>query len=145
YNLYTGRDGRTVSEAADAEGYQMYKGTTVANFPNMFFMLGANSGLNYTSLIYAIESQINYVVDAVKTMQARELQTFEAKLDVQRDYNEALAPKMARTVWVTGGCTSWFLDKHGKSPALWPDFSFRFRKLVRRFDIEAYDTTAKSR
>ncbi|MFE6921570.1 flavin-containing monooxygenase [Nocardia sp. NPDC057663] len=144
FNLYTGRDGRTVSEAADAEGYQMYKGTTVANFPNMFFMLGANSGLNYTSLIYVIESQINYVVDAVTTMQQRNLQSFEVKLDAQHEYNRGLAPKMARTVWATGGCTSWFLDKHGNNSALWPDFSFRYRKLVRAFDIEAYETTAKT-
>ncbi|MFI8973914.1 flavin-containing monooxygenase [Nocardia asteroides] len=145
FNLYTGRDGRTVSEAADAEGYQMYKGTTVANFPNMFFMLGANSGLNYTSLIYIIESQINYVVDAIATMQARNLRSFEVKVDVQRAYNRALEPKMARTVWVTGGCTSWFLDKHGNNSALWPDYSFKYRRLVRRFDIEAYDTTAQAR
>ncbi|MEV0060908.1 NAD(P)/FAD-dependent oxidoreductase [Nocardia sp. NPDC050718] len=145
FNLYTGRDGRTVSEAADAEGYQMYKGTTVANFPNMFFMLGANSGLNYTSLIYIIESQINYIVDAISTMRARGLQSFEVKVDTQRAYNKALEPKMARTVWVNGGCTSWFLDKHGNNSALWPDFSFRYRKLVRHFDIEAYDTTASTR
>ncbi|MEU4320358.1 NAD(P)/FAD-dependent oxidoreductase [Nocardia fluminea] len=145
FNLYTGRDGRTVSEAADAEGYQMYKGTTVANFPNIFFMLGANSGLNYTSLIYIIESQINYIVDAITTMEQRNLQSFEVRLDAQVEYNKQLAPKMARTVWVNGGCTSWFLDKHGNNSALWPDFSFRYRRMVRTFDIDAYDTTTKTR
>ncbi|MFD6451013.1 flavin-containing monooxygenase, partial [Nocardia sp. NPDC060220] len=145
FNLYTGRDGRTVSEAADAEGYQMYKGTTVANFPNIFFMLGANSGLNYTSLIYIIESQINYIVDAITTMEQRNLQSFEVRLDAQIEYNEQLQPKMARTVWVNGGCTSWFLDKHGNNSALWPDFSFKYRRMVRTFDIDAYDTTTKTR
>ncbi|MFC4128687.1 flavin-containing monooxygenase [Nocardia rhizosphaerae] len=144
FNLYAGRDGRTASEAADAEGYQMYKGTTVANFPNMFFMLGANSGLNYTSLIYIIESQLNYVIDAITRMDAENLQTFEVKLDTQRAYNRALDPKIARTVWVGGGCNSWFLDKHGRNSALWPDFSFRYRRQVRTFDLEAYDTTAKT-
>ncbi|MGY0498428.1 flavin-containing monooxygenase [Nocardia sp. FBN12] len=144
FNLYTGRDGRTLSEAADAEGYHMYKGTTVANFPNIFFMLGANSGLNYTSLIYTMESQINYIVDALTTMEQRNLQSFEVRLDAQVEYNKRLQPKMARTVWVHGGCTSWFLDKHGNNSALWPDFSFRYRRLVREFDIDAYDTTVKT-
>ncbi|MGV9435242.1 4-hydroxyacetophenone monooxygenase, partial [Nocardia sp. NPDC003648] len=88
---------------------------------------------------------INYIVDAITTMRARGLQSFEVKVDTQRAYNKALEPKMARTVWVNGGCTSWFLDKHGNNSALWPDFSFRYRKLVRHFDIEAYDTTASTR
>ncbi|MEV0079083.1 NAD(P)/FAD-dependent oxidoreductase [Nocardia neocaledoniensis] len=144
YNLYTGRDGRTMAEAADEEGYQLYKGVTVAGFPNMFLMLGANSGLNYTSLIYVIESQIAYLLDAITTMADRDLRTFEVKLDVQRAYNRALEPKMARTVWVTGGCDSWFIDKHGRNSALWPDFSFRYRRQLRTFDLEAYETTTGS-
>ncbi|MEU4705132.1 NAD(P)/FAD-dependent oxidoreductase [Nocardia salmonicida] len=144
FNLYTGRDGRTLSEAADDEGFQMYKGTTVANFPNMFFMLGANSGLNYTSLIYIIESQINYLVDAIETMEQQNLRSFEVKVDAQVAYNKQLQPKLARAVWADGGCTSWFLDKHGNNSALWPDFSFKYRRLVRKFDIEAYETTPKT-
>ncbi|MFC4373841.1 flavin-containing monooxygenase [Nocardia halotolerans] len=145
FNLYTGRAGRTVSEAAEAEGYQMYKGTTVAEFPNMFFLLGANSGLNYTSLIYIIESQINYIIDALDTMRQRELQSFEVKADAQTEYNRALQPKMARTVWANGGCTSWFLDNHGNNSALWPDFSFKYRRMVRTFDLDAYDTVPRAR
>ncbi|MFC6012119.1 flavin-containing monooxygenase [Nocardia lasii] len=144
YNLYTGRDGRTMSEAADVEGFQMYKGITVADFPNMFFMLGANSGLNYTSLIYIIESQINYLVDTITTMQAKNLRSFEVRVDAQHEYNRRLAPKLAKAVWADGGCTSWFLDKHGNNAALWPDFSYKYRKMVRTFDIEAYDTKAET-
>ena len=34
-------------------------------------------------------------------------------------------------MWLAGGCASWYLDKHGHNTTLWPDFTFRFRKLTR--------------
>lgn len=145
YNLYVGREGRTLSEVADAEGYQTYKGTAVAEFPNLFLMLGANSGLNYTSLIYIIESQIAYLVDALATMRARDLRSVEVRKDVQADYNRDLDTKMARSVWVSGGCDSWFLDSRGQNATLWPDFSFKYRRLLRTFDVDAYETTPRTR
>ncbi|WP_068056491.1 flavin-containing monooxygenase [Nocardia xishanensis] len=141
YSMFAGRDGRTLSEEFETDGLQAYKGTTVAGFPNAFTMLGANSGLNYTSLIYVIESQIAYVIDALATMEKQGLRTFEVRQDVQDEYNVALRRKMARGVWLTGGCTSWFLDRHGNNPVLWPDFSFRLRQLLRKFDVENYETT----
>ncbi|WP_431971961.1 flavin-containing monooxygenase [Nocardia sp. bgisy134] len=141
YSMFTGRDGRTLFEEFETDGLQAYKGTTVAGFPNAFTMLGANSGLNYTSLIYVIESQIAYVIDALATMDKQGLRTFEVRQDVQDEYNRAVQRKMARGVWLTGGCTSWFLDRHGNNPVLWPDFSFRLRQLLRKFDVENYETT----
>ncbi|SNY78193.1 Predicted flavoprotein CzcO associated with the cation diffusion facilitator CzcD [Nocardia amikacinitolerans] len=142
YRMFTGRGGLTLSEEFETEGLQAYKGTTVAGFPNLFTMLGANSGLNYTSLIYIIESQIAYVLDALATMDKRGLRTFEVRKDVQDEYNRGLRQKMARSVWLTGGCTSWFLDQHGNNPTLWPDFSFRFRGQLRKFDVANYETTS---
>ena len=48
-----------------------YKGTTVAGFPNLFFLVGPNTGLGHTSIVFMIESQIAYVLDALRTMRAR--------------------------------------------------------------------------
>ncbi|NKX89981.1 flavin-containing monooxygenase [Nocardia coubleae] len=141
YNLYVGRDGRTLSEIGEAEGYRNYKGTTVANFPNLFFMLGANSGLNYTSLIYIMESQFRYLISALETMEQRGLRTVEVRKDAEEEYNRGIQRKMAKTVWATGGCRSWFLDSTGNNAVLWPDFSFRYRRQMRAFDLEAYQTT----
>ena len=46
---------------------------------------------------------------------------------------------MQRTVWNTGGCSSWYLDAHGKNVTLWPRATFTFRRLLSRFDAENYD------
>ncbi|MEU4319989.1 NAD(P)/FAD-dependent oxidoreductase [Nocardia fluminea] len=141
YNAMVGRDGRTLAEVFDDIGQQAYKGAAIANFPNMFFLVGPNVGLGHTSMVYMIESQINYVSDALATIDEQGLRTVEVREDVQRAYNADLQEKLGKTVWNTGGCASWYLDKHGNNTTLWPDFTFEFRRLTRHFDADAYTTT----
>ncbi|MET0318100.1 MAG: 4-hydroxyacetophenone monooxygenase, partial [Rhodococcus fascians] len=50
----------------------------------------------------------------------------------------------AGTVWLGGGCGSWYLDEHGHNTTLWPDFTFRFRAITRKFDLAAYRSVAAS-
>ena len=65
-----GRDGRTLAEVW-AGSMQAYKGTTVAGYPNLFFLVGPNTGLGHTSIVFMIESQIAYVLDALRTVRRR--------------------------------------------------------------------------
>ncbi|QIS22483.1 flavin-containing monooxygenase [Nocardia terpenica] len=142
FDAITGRDGRTLAEVFDESGQQGYKGTAIANYPNMFFLLGPNVGLGHTSMVYMIESQIAYIADAIDTMSKRGLRTVEVRRDAQDAFNRDLQDKLTGTVWSTGGCASWYLDKHGNNTTLWPDFTFRFRRMLESFDLAAYDTTA---
>ncbi|MBF6131827.1 NAD(P)/FAD-dependent oxidoreductase [Nocardia otitidiscaviarum] len=141
FETIAGRDGRTLAEVFDATGQQGYKGSTIHNYPNMFFLLGPNVGLGHTSMVYMIESQINYIADAVATIDKQGLRTVEVRQDVQDAFNAELQKKLVGSVWSTGGCASWYLDKHGNNTTLWPDFTFRFRSLLEKFDVAAYDTT----
>ncbi|MEV0295220.1 NAD(P)/FAD-dependent oxidoreductase [Nocardia sp. NPDC050710] len=145
YDTITGKDGRTLSEVFDEIGQQGYKGSTIANFPNMFFLLGPNVGLGHTSMVYMIESQINYIADALATVDRMGLRTVEVRREVQDTYNRDLQAKLVKSVWSTGGCASWYLDKHGNNTTLWPDFTFQFRRLTKTFDVAAYETTTASR
>ncbi|NKY55452.1 flavin-containing monooxygenase [Nocardia flavorosea] len=141
YQTIFGRDGRSLTEVFDEIGQQGYKGSAIANYPNMFFLLGPNVGLGHTSMVYMIESQINYIADALATFENRNLRTVEVRRDAQDSFNAGLQRKLAKSVWSTGGCASWYLDKHGNNTTLWPDFTFEFRRITKRFDIDAYDTT----
>jgi cation diffusion facilitator CzcD-associated flavoprotein CzcO len=145
YQRIVGRDGRSLASVWDEQGQQAYKGAAVAGFPNLLFVVGPNTGLGHSSMVYMIESHLNYLSDALKTVSARQLATFEVRPDVQRTYNENLRKHMDRTIWKTGGCASWYLDKHGNNTTLWPRFTFLFRRQTRRFDVAAYDTTAAAR
>ncbi|WP_280394752.1 flavin-containing monooxygenase [Nocardia brasiliensis] len=142
FNTIVGRDGRTLSEVYDEVGQQGYKGAATANFPNMFTLLGPNVGLGHTSMVFMIESQLNYVADALATIDRLKLRTVEVRRDAQQEYNVDLQKKLSRSVWLNGGCASWYLDKHGNNTTLWPDFTFEFRRLTRNFDLSAYETTS---
>jgi len=141
YETIVGKDGRTLSEIFDDIGQQGYKGSAIANFPNMFFLLGPNVGLGHTSMVYMIESQIAYIADALATVDRLGLRTVEVRREVQDEYNRELQAKLSASVWNTGGCASWYMDKHGNNTTLWPDFTFRFRNLTKRFDVSSYLTS----
>ena len=123
---------------------QGYKGSSVAGFPNLFFLVGPNTGLGHTSMVYMIESQLEYVVDAIRTIDRNRIGTVEVREDVQDEYNRDLQRAMRSSVWNNGGCASWYLDKHGNNTTLWPGFTFEFRRITRRFDLEAYRSVAES-
>ncbi|MBC7183027.1 MAG: NAD(P)/FAD-dependent oxidoreductase, partial [Marinobacter sp.] len=62
-----GRNGQDLLDAWQ-DGAEAYKGTTVSGFPNFFMLMGPNTGLGHSSMVYMIESQIRYVLDALKKM-----------------------------------------------------------------------------
>jgi cyclohexanone monooxygenase len=144
YARIIGKDGRSLADVWDEHGQQAYKGAAVTGFPNLLFVIGPNTGLGHSSMVYMIESHINYLSSALRTMDREGIATFEVRADVQRSYNARLQRHMQRTIWKTGGCASWYLDKHGNNTTLWPSFTFVFRQLTRRFDVSAYDTTPAS-
>jgi cyclohexanone monooxygenase len=139
--LIKGADGRTLGAHWREFGQQAYKGTAIAGFPNCFMLIGPNTGLGHTSMLYMIESQLTYLVGALETMDRFGLATLEVRREVQDAYNRRLQRRMWKTVWLTG-CRSWYLDAHGRNTTLWPGFSFAFRWITRRFDLDAYASTA---
>jgi cation diffusion facilitator CzcD-associated flavoprotein CzcO len=130
-------DGRTLAEVWNGT-MEAYKGTTIAGFPNLFYMLGPNTGLGHNSIIFMIESQLNYVMDCLRTMEESGASSFEVRADAVRRYNERLHADMQGTVWTAGHCKSWYLDDTGRNATLWPGWTFVFRRRTKRFDAHAY-------
>ncbi|MDQ5808039.1 MAG: NAD(P)/FAD-dependent oxidoreductase [Actinomycetota bacterium] len=138
-----GRGGRTLDDVWQGSP-KAYVGTTVAGFPNLFMMTGPNTGLGHSSMVYMIESQIAHVVGALEAMRARGAATLEVRPEVQERYNAELDARMERTVWNTG-CASWYIDATGRNATLWPDWTWRFRRRVARFDEADYVLSAPVR
>ncbi len=140
-DMVHGRDGVSLREAW-ADGMEAHLGTAIAGFPNFFMLIGPNTGLGHSSMVFMIESQIAYILDALKTMDAQGLREVEVRRDVQRAFVDGVRSSMRNTIWTRGGCTSWYLDSEGRNTTLWPSFTFRFRQLTRRFDPAEYQTVA---
>jgi cation diffusion facilitator CzcD-associated flavoprotein CzcO len=132
-----GRAGRTLSEAWQGSP-QAHAGTTVAGFPNLFILLGPNTGLGHNSVVYMIEAQIEHVLAALRHMRREGACAIEPRAEAQSNFVAEIQRRMEGTVWVAGGCASWYLDPTGRNSTLWPDFSWRFRRRVARLRPEEY-------
>lgn len=132
-----GRDGRTLHEHW-GRGMEAYKTMAVSGFPNMWFLKGPNTGLGHNSAIYIAEAQMEYVLEALKRAHSGEV--LEVRAEEQEAYMQELEELSAGTVWLSGGCSSWYVDpRSGRLTTLWPDFSFTFREVNSTFATDAYE------
>jgi cation diffusion facilitator CzcD-associated flavoprotein CzcO len=139
--ILRGRAGATMSDQWNGS-MQAYRGTAVAGFPNFFMVTGPNTGLGHNSLVYMIEAQLDYLMDALRVLDQRGATRIEVRREAQDAYNVKLQSRMGRTVWNSGGCSSWYLDANGHNTTIWPDFTWRYRQQTRRFDAGAYELAA---
>ncbi|MFM9377738.1 flavin-containing monooxygenase [Gordonia sp. VNK21] len=134
-----GAGGRSLADVWDQTGMRGYKGSFVHGFPNMMLLIGPSTGLGHTSMVYMIESQLNYLVDYIRTARRSGITRTEVTEEAQDRFNSGVQHSLRNSVWVNGGCSSWYQDEHGNITTVWPGFTFTFRNATRRFDIAAYD------
>ncbi len=140
-----GRGGRTL--AADwADGPEGYLGVAVSGYPNLFLIMGPNSGLGHNSVLVMIEAQTRYIARCLDWLDRGRLPTVEVRPEVQRAWNEDLQRRFRRTVWQDkpGGsrwqlpCTSWYVNAAGRNTTLWPGLSAEYRLALRRPRLADY-------
>lgn len=137
-NCIIGRDGVDLMDTW-RDGAHAYKGTTVPGYPNLFLIVGPNTGLGHNSMVLMIEAQVTYILDALKQMQRHRIATVDVKPAVESAYNLQLQNNLKRTIWNTGGCQSWYLDpRTGKNTTLWPGSTWRFKQVTRQFALKDY-------
>jgi cation diffusion facilitator CzcD-associated flavoprotein CzcO len=132
-----GRDGRTLAETW-AGSPAAYLGTTVAGFPNLFLLLGPNTGLGHNSVLFMLEAQLEHVLAVLGHLQGCGVAAVEPAAERQRAYLAEVDRKMAGTVWSAGGCRSWYQDPTGRVAALWPSYTWPFRRRLRRLEPADY-------
>jgi cation diffusion facilitator CzcD-associated flavoprotein CzcO len=138
YVQIKGRNGEDLVDRWNREGIGAHRGITVADVPNLFFLLGPNTGLGHNSVVFMIESQIRYVVDAIKTCDKLGARALAPTRAAQDAFNDELQLKLADSVWSTGGCSSWYLDEHGRNTVLWGGYTWQYWMATRSLKPAEY-------
>ncbi|MBG0854638.1 NAD(P)/FAD-dependent oxidoreductase [Streptomyces spinoverrucosus] len=139
-----GADGRTLAEVWKG-GMEALRGASAAGFPNWMTIIGPNTGLGNSSMILMIESQLNYMADFVRQLEVLGGRVaLDARPSAVRAWNHRVQERMKRTVWNTGGCTSWYLDAGGRNTTIWPGTTSEFRRATRRVDLGEYEVVRPS-
>ncbi|MGP2440938.1 flavin-containing monooxygenase [Streptomyces sp. JW3] len=134
-----GADGHTLAESWKG-GMEALRGATAAGFPNFMTVIGPNTGLGNSSMILMIESQLNYLADYLRQLRVLGGRVaLDARPGAVDAWNHRVQERMKRTVWNTGGCTSWYLDASGRNTTIWPGTTAEFRRATRRVDLAEYE------
>ncbi|MGE1154822.1 hypothetical protein [Pseudomonas kitaguniensis] len=136
--LVRGSDKRSLAQHWST-GMEAYASTTVHGFPNLFILNGPNTGLGHNSIVYIIESQIQYVLEALDWVDKTGHGPLEPSAIQQAEYSDELQHKAQGTVWLSAGCKSWYLDPRSRKLTLvWPDFAHDYRHRNGHFDPTGY-------
>jgi len=114
----TGEGGRDLETFWDGAP-RAHRAVAMPGFPNFWMLEGPTGPVGNLSLITVTEHQLDYVISMLDKMKAEGLAAIAAKEAAFREYNDAMREAIPNTVWVTGGCTSWYMDKSGM-PNLYP-------------------------
>ena len=131
----TGLQGRTLREAW-SRGPEAYHGITVSGFPNLFLMLGPNTGTGHTSTLLYIEPEVAHAIACMQAVRAGGHRWIDVRPEVLREHNQRLQARLEGSVW--SHCRSWYRMDSGRIVALFPGFTREYVRAVRRPDFGAY-------
>jgi cation diffusion facilitator CzcD-associated flavoprotein CzcO len=125
-----------------AGGMTAHASTAVHGFPNMFVLNGPNASLGHNSAVYMIETQIDHVLGALDHLADRPGTPLEVTAEAEATYTREIDAMAAGTVWLQGGCRSWYVDEaSGRLTLLWPGTARSFRARNGTFDPRPYGLT----
>lgn len=133
-----GRGGRKLQDDWK-DGMYAHLGITVSGYPNLFFLLGPNTGLGHNSVVFMIESQITYVLDVLRPMLKGEISQVDVRRSAQDSFNDKIQNELGGAVWSEGGCQSWYLDANGVNRTIWPGFTWNYWRKTRKLDPADYE------
>lgn len=137
-----GKDGRSLADIWQGSP-QAYRGTTVSGFPNFFLVLGPNLAIGNNSAFVVIESQLDYIMGALRAMKQQRIARLEVRASAQEAYNRDVQRDLQGTVWNTGGCSSYYIDANGRNSIGFPWSTDAMRRLLADFDIGQYDLVSR--
>jgi cation diffusion facilitator CzcD-associated flavoprotein CzcO len=138
-----GRDERSLADVWRS-ALAHYRAVEVSGFPNYFRLAGVGCGLGHGSLVFQIEAQTTYLVEALRAMREHGAASVEVSEDAQAEYMRFLSTDLNNTVWMRGGCQSWYQDASGGAAAMWPRSMLSYRRLMSGFAAADHHLRAAS-
>lgn len=119
------------------DGAESYYGISTKGFPNLFQLLGPNTVLGHNSVIFMIESQVNYILQLIEMAQKTQSQAIVVKADIQDQFNHQVQSQFTDTIWQSG-CVSWYQQADGKNFSLWPSYTWKYWLKTRKANPADY-------
>lgn len=140
-----GRDGRLLADEW-RDGPRAFRGVAVHGYPNLFLIMGPNSGLGHNSILFMIEAQVRYILQCLRWLDRGIRDEVEVKAETQDTYNDMLDASFVDSVWRPKknsedkvGCSSWYAHAGGRNTAIWPGFATSYRLTMMRAHLAHFE------
>ena len=124
-----GRGHRTLNDDW-RDRIEAHKTVMVPGFPNLFFLLGPNSGLGHNSVLLMIEAQTKFIIRSLQALSQGGMWSMEPRVEAKDAYNLQLSSDLEDTVY-GGGCGAWYTDANNHNFTLWPHSTIRYFLTMR--------------
>jgi cation diffusion facilitator CzcD-associated flavoprotein CzcO len=117
----TGKDGQDLIDTMmERGGSQAYQGTAMDGFPNFFLIFGPNTATGHSSVVMASENMVDYAAKFIKLVLNGDAKTVDVKKEAEVAYTTDIQKKLKKTVFMNGGCNSWYFSKDGWNSTVLP-------------------------
>lgn len=98
-----------------------FAGITVPNFPNLFMLLGPNTGgVVAGGLHFMIERAAEYAVEAIHQLLLRDAKALDLKQDALDRFCEWVDAENRQMAWGQSYVRTWYQNKFGRVSQVWP-------------------------
>ncbi|MGM7778912.1 flavin-containing monooxygenase [Arthrobacter sp. KNU-44] len=117
-----------------------YLGVTLPGYPNFFCMYGPNTNtVVHGNLVFFLECQANYMIDAVKTLAVGGHRAMSVRADVFAKYDKEITEASAKRTWGWSKTHSWYMNAEGRSTIMWPLPAREYFERTSHVRTEDYD------
>eukprot|EP01060_Flectonema_neradi_P015208 TRINITY_DN21887_c0_g1_i1.p1 TRINITY_DN21887_c0_g1~~TRINITY_DN21887_c0_g1_i1.p1 ORF type:complete len:562 (+),score=81.96 TRINITY_DN21887_c0_g1_i1:64-1686(+) len=125
-----GPDGTKLTEYLK-ENSDAFLGASFSKFPNLFTMLGPNTGLGHNSVVYMCEAQLLHIEQLLERLvNSPEGTSITVNSKTVEDYNTEIQNELKDYVW--NGCSSWYRNENGKIDSLYPGTAYSFQRRCQK-------------
>jgi 4-hydroxyacetophenone monooxygenase len=137
-----GREGRNLRDKWAGDNPTAYLGLTVPEFPNLFCMLGPNSGPAHGgSVIFQSECQSRYISTSLVEMIERGLAAIDVRQDVHDDYVRKVDVEHEAMIWTHPGMTTYYRNNSGRVFSAMPWRFVDYWAMTHDADLDRYHLT----
>jgi 4-hydroxyacetophenone monooxygenase len=138
----SGREGKNLRQAWANDNPTAYLGLTVPDFPNLFVMLGPNSGPAHGgSVIFQSECQSRYITSCLVEMIEHGLAAIDVKPSAHDDYVRKVDAEHEQMIWTHPGMTTYYRNSRGRVFSAMPWRFVDYWQMTHDVDLKDYRQT----
>lgn len=105
-------------------GVRAYMGNMVADFPNMFMIVGPNTASGHFSIIYMAECNVNFAIRLMKPFLGKNIKgSIEVTEEAEKKDVDWVKSELKKCIWGNTGEGGWYVNKDtGHNGTVYPTF-----------------------